>query len=135
VPQSRISGQVTRLAKAEALNFSEQVQKFRHRFAAESAVEKRAMISKGGLMVRLLAFVVPVVLLLAFFTTIAPAQTAGGNTAPAPAVADRHATPEPSDVSAAVDAYLAKMPPQNGLVPMPISKAVIGCSCGISSRP
>jgi hypothetical protein len=100
------------LAKAEALNFSEQVKKFRHRFAAESAVEKRATISKGGLMVRLLACVVEAVLLLAFFTTIAPAQTAG-----------------PSDVSATVDAYLAKVPPQNGLVPMPISKAVI------SSRP
>jgi hypothetical protein len=67
------------LAKADALNFSEQVQKFRHRFVAESAVEKRATISKGGLMVRLLACVVPVVLLFAFFTTIAPAQTAGGN--------------------------------------------------------
>jgi hypothetical protein len=99
------------LAKAVALNFSEQVQKFLRRFTAESAVEKRATISKGGLMVRLLACVVPVVLLFAFFTTIAPAQTAGGNPAPAPAVADQHATSEPFDVNAAVAAYLAKMPP------------------------
>jgi len=74
-------------------------------------VEKRATISQGGLMVRLLACVVPLVLLFAFFTTIVPAQTAGGNPATAPAVADRHAASEPSDVNAAVDAYLAKMPP------------------------
>jgi STE24 endopeptidase len=74
-------------------------------------VEKRATISQGGLMVRLWACVVPIVLLFAFFTTIAPAQTAGGNPVAAPAVADRHATSEPFDVNAAVDAYLAKMPP------------------------
>jgi hypothetical protein len=98
-------------------------------------VEKGATISKGGLMVRLLACVVPVVLLFAFFTNIAPAQTADGNRVPAPAVADQHATSESFDVNAAVDAYLAKMPPQNGLVPMPISKAAIGCSYGIFSRP
>jgi STE24 endopeptidase len=62
-------------------------------------------------MVRLMRCVVPFALLLAFFTTIAAAQTAGGNPAPTPAVADRHATSEPFDVKAAVDAYLAKMPP------------------------
>jgi STE24 endopeptidase len=62
-------------------------------------------------MVRLMRCVVPFVLLFVFFTTIAPAQTAGGNPAPTPAVADRHATSEPFDVNAAVDAYLAKMPP------------------------
>jgi hypothetical protein len=56
------------LAKAEALNFSQQVQKFRHRFAAESAVEKRATISKGGLMVRLLARVVPVFIVASVLT-------------------------------------------------------------------
>jgi hypothetical protein len=50
-------------------------------------------------------------LLFAFFTTIAPAQTAGGNPAPAPTVADQHATSEPFDVDAAVDVYLAKKPP------------------------
>ena len=62
-------------------------------------------------MVRLMRCVVPFVLLFVFFTTIAPAQTAGGNPAPTPAVADRHATSEPFDVDAAVDAYLGKMPP------------------------
>ncbi len=62
-------------------------------------------------MVRLMRCVVPFVLLFVFFTTIAPGQTAGGNPAPTPAVADRHATSEPFDVNAAVDAYLAKMPP------------------------
>ena len=63
-------------------------------------------------MVRLLACVVPLVLLFACFTTIVPVQTAGGNPATAPAVADRHAASEPFDVNAAVDAYLAKMPPR-----------------------
>ena len=73
-------------------------------------MEKRATISQGGLMVRLLACVVPVVLLFASFTTIAPAQTAGGNPTPAPAVADQQAASDPFGVDAAVDAYLAKMP-------------------------
>jgi STE24 endopeptidase len=62
-------------------------------------------------MVRLMRCVVPFVLLFVFFTTIAPAQTAGGNPAPTPAVADRHAASQPFDVNAAVDAYLGKMPP------------------------
>ncbi|HEY1470687.1 MAG TPA: M48 family metallopeptidase [Candidatus Acidoferrum sp.] len=62
-------------------------------------------------MVRLSARVVVIVLLFTVFTTIAPAQNAGGNPAPAPAAVDRHATSEPFDVNAAVDAYLAKMPP------------------------
>jgi STE24 endopeptidase len=62
-------------------------------------------------MVRAMRCVVPFVLLFVFFTTVAPGQTAGGNPAPTPAVADRHATSEPFDVNAAVDAYLAKMPP------------------------
>jgi len=61
-------------------------------------------------MVRLLACVVPMVLLFASFTAIAPAQTVGGNPAPGPAVGDHQAASEPLDVNAAVDAYLAKMP-------------------------
>jgi STE24 endopeptidase len=100
-----------RFAKVVALDFSEQMKKFLHRFTAESPAEKRTTIFQGGLMVRLMRCVVPFVLLFAFFTTIAPAQTPGGNPAPTPAVADRHATSEPFDVKAAVDAYLAKMPP------------------------
>ena len=62
-------------------------------------------------MVRLMRCVVPFVLLLAVLTTIARAQSAGDNAAPTPAVAYRHATSEPFDVNAAVDAYFAKMPP------------------------
>ena len=62
-------------------------------------------------MLGLMRYVVPFVLLFAVFSAIAPAQSAGGNPAPTPGVADRHATPEPFDVNAAVDAYLAKMPP------------------------
>jgi STE24 endopeptidase len=99
VLEARISGQVAPIGESCSGKL-EQVQN-----SAESAVEKRATISKGGLMVRLLACVVPAVLLFAFFTTIAPA-----NPAPAPAVADQHATSESFDVNAAVDAYLAKMP-------------------------
>jgi STE24 endopeptidase len=56
-------------------------------------------------------YVVQFVLLCTIFTAIASAQSAGGNPAPTPPVADRHATSESFDVNAAVDAYLAKMPP------------------------
>jgi Zn-dependent protease with chaperone function len=62
-------------------------------------------------MVRLMRCVVPFVLLFTIFAAIAAAQSAAGNPAPTPAAADRHATSEPFDVKAAVDAYLAKMPP------------------------
>jgi STE24 endopeptidase len=87
------------------------MKKFLHRFSAESPAEKRATIFQGGLMVRLIGCVVPLILLFVFLTTIASAQTAGGNPATTPDVADRHATSEPFDVNAAVDTYLAKMPP------------------------
>jgi STE24 endopeptidase len=87
------------------------MKKFLHTFTAESPRKGVRRFQKGGLMVRLMPCVVPFVLLFVFFTTIASAQTAGGNPAPTPAVADRHATSEPFDVNAAVDAYLAKMPP------------------------
>jgi STE24 endopeptidase len=56
-------------------------------------------------------YVVQFVLLCTIFTAIASAQSAGGNPAPTPPVADRHATSESFDVNAAVHAYLAKMPP------------------------
>ena len=62
-------------------------------------------------MVRVMEYVVQFVLLCTIFTAIASAQSAGGNPAPTPPVADRHATSESFDVNAAVDAYLAKMPP------------------------
>src|ERR1039457_788063 len=66
---------------------------------------------KGGQMVRVMGYVVQFVLLCTVLTAIATAQSAGGNPAPTPPVADRHATSESFDVNAAVDAYLAKMPP------------------------
>ena len=62
-------------------------------------------------MVRVMGYVVQFVLLCTVLTAIATAQSAGGNPAPTPPVADRHATSESFDVNAAVDAYLAKMPP------------------------
>src|ERR1039457_6017526 len=66
---------------------------------------------KGGQMVRVMGYVVQFVLLCTVLTAIATAQSAGGNPAPTPPVADRHATSESFDVNAAVDAYLAKMTP------------------------
>ena len=62
-------------------------------------------------MVRVMGYVVQFVLLCTVLTAIALAQSAGGNPATTPPVADRHATSESFDVNAAVDAYLAKMPP------------------------
>jgi STE24 endopeptidase len=62
-------------------------------------------------MVGLMRYVVPFVLLFTVFTNITPAQNASGNPAPAPAVADRPAMSETFNVNAAVEAYLAKMPP------------------------
>jgi STE24 endopeptidase len=62
-------------------------------------------------MVRVMGYVVQVVLLCTVLTAIATAQSAGGNPASTPSVADGHATWESFDVNAAVDAYLAKMPP------------------------
>jgi len=62
-------------------------------------------------MVRVMGYVVQLVLLCSVLTAIGTAQRAGGNPAPTPSVADRQATSESFDVNAAVDAYLAKMPP------------------------
>lgn len=62
-------------------------------------------------MLRLMGYVGQFVLLFTVLTAIVSAQSAGGNPAPTPPVADRHATSESFDVNAAVDAYLAKMPP------------------------
>ena len=62
-------------------------------------------------MVRVMGYAVQLVLLCTVLTASATAQRAGGNPAPTPPVADRQATSESFDVNAAVDAYLAKMPP------------------------
>ena len=62
-------------------------------------------------MVRIMGYVVQFALLCTVLTVIAPAQTAGGNSAATPPVADRQATSQSFDVNAAVDAYLGKMPP------------------------
>jgi STE24 endopeptidase len=62
-------------------------------------------------MVRLMGCVVQFVLLCIVLPAIASAQGAGGNPAPTPPVANQRATLESFDVNAAVDAYLAKMPP------------------------
>src|SRR5208283_5568096 len=66
---------------------------------------------KGGQMVRAMKYGVQFVLLFLVFTVIASAQSAEGNAAPTPPVADQHLTLAPFEVNAAVDAYLAKMPP------------------------
>ncbi len=62
-------------------------------------------------MIRVMGYVVQFVLLCTVLTAFATAQSAGGNVPAAPPVADRHTTGESFDVNAAVDAYLAKMPP------------------------
>ena len=62
-------------------------------------------------MVRVMRYVLQFVLLCSVLTAIATAQGAGGDPATTPPVADQHPTSEPFDVNAAVDAYLAKMPP------------------------
>jgi STE24 endopeptidase len=62
-------------------------------------------------MVRVMGYVVQVVLLCTALTAIATAQGAGGNPASTPPVADQYATSGSFDVNAAVDGYLAKMPP------------------------
>jgi STE24 endopeptidase len=50
-------------------------------------------------------------LLCTLLTAFATAQSPGAIPAPTSPVADRHAAAEPFDIKAAVDAYLAKMPP------------------------
>ena len=62
-------------------------------------------------MVRVTRCVPWFVLLCTVLTPIATAQSPGVIPAPTPPVADRHAAAQPLDVRAAVDAYLAKIPP------------------------
>ena len=62
-------------------------------------------------MIRTMGFVFQFVLLCTVLTFTASAQSAGGNPAPTTAVAERHAAQGSFDVNAAVEAYLAKMPP------------------------
>src|SRR5882762_7455577 len=62
-------------------------------------------------MVRVTRCVLRLVLLCTVLTPIATAQSPGATPAPTPPVADRHAAAESLDIKAAVDAYLAKMPP------------------------
>ncbi len=56
-------------------------------------------------------YIVQFALLCAVFTFIASAQSTGVNAGSEPPVAEQHATSPSSDVNAAVEAYLAKMPP------------------------
>src|SRR6266481_5021819 len=62
-------------------------------------------------MVRATRCVLRFVLLCTALTPIATAQSPGAIPAPTLPVADRHAAAESLDIRAAVDAYLAKMPP------------------------
>ncbi len=62
-------------------------------------------------MVRVLHYVVQFALLCGVFTPIATARSTGERSAPKPSVVDRHPASESFNVNAAVDAYLAKMPP------------------------
>jgi len=63
-------------------------------------------------MLRPMRYVLLFVLLFIVLISFVPAQSAAGDSPSTPAVADRHTTPEGFDVNAAVNAYLAKMPPQ-----------------------
>jgi len=60
---------------------------------------------------RLTRYAVPLLFLCSLLPTIASAQTTGANSAPTPTIANQPATSPPVDVNAAVEAYLAKMPP------------------------
>jgi len=62
-------------------------------------------------MIRTMKYGVQLVLFCLIFTAIASAQSVPANPVPAPPVADRLARSAPFDVNAAVEAYLAKMPP------------------------
>lgn len=62
-------------------------------------------------MVRVLQYIVQFVLFCGVFTPIATAHSTGENSAPNPSIVDRHPASESFDLNAAVDAYLAKMPP------------------------
>ncbi|HUL35368.1 MAG TPA: M48 family metallopeptidase [Candidatus Eisenbacteria bacterium] len=62
-------------------------------------------------MVRVMACLIQLALLCTVFAASAAAQSAGANASPTPPAADRLATAESFDVNAAVNAYLAKMPP------------------------
>ena len=62
-------------------------------------------------MVRVTRCVLRFVLLCTILTPLATAQSPGAIPAPTPPGADRHAAAESLDIKAAVDAYLAKMPP------------------------
>jgi len=62
-------------------------------------------------MVRVMACLIQLALLCTVFAASAAAQSAGANASPTPPAADRLAAAESFDVNAAVNAYLAKMPP------------------------
>jgi STE24 endopeptidase len=62
-------------------------------------------------MVRVTRFVLRFVLLCTVLTPIATVQSPGAIQVPTPPVVDQHAAAESLDIRAAVDAYLAKMPP------------------------
>ncbi len=62
-------------------------------------------------MICAMKYIVQFALLCAVFTFIASAQSTGVNAGSEPPVAEQHATSPSSDVNAAVEAYLAKMPP------------------------
>src|SRR3984893_3415068 len=66
---------------------------------------------EGGQMARTTGCMLRFVLLCTVLTPFASAQSPGTIPAPSQGVADRHAATESFDIKAAVDVYLAKMPP------------------------
>lgn len=62
-------------------------------------------------MVRVMKYVFHFVVLCFVFMAIAAAQSSGGNAAAPPVITDRPVVAEPFNVHAAVEGYLAKMPP------------------------
>jgi Zn-dependent protease with chaperone function len=62
-------------------------------------------------MLRVMRYAVRLVLLCIVFAAVTSAQTASGNSMPTPPAGNLPAASETFDVKAAVDAYLAKMPP------------------------
>ena len=62
-------------------------------------------------MIRVMRYALRLFLLFTLFATVASAQSAPSNPASTPPVANPASTQQPFDVNAAVDTYLAKMPP------------------------
>ena len=84
--------------------------------------------SRGDIMIRAGRFFL--LLSICLFTVGASGQTSVAGAASVSPSANQVAAAQSFDVKAAVDAYLAKMPPADEPGPMPISRVATGCFCG-----